>query len=76
DVKAIVEDVFNSRGFTDFEIKTQRSFKQREYTVQYRESDFHFVSRLLEEEGIFYFFKCQIFLSNNFKMVIENLLFC
>jgi len=56
DVKAIIEEVFGSRGFSDFQINTQRTFKTREYTVQYRESDFQFVSRLLEEEGIFYFF--------------------
>jgi type VI secretion system secreted protein VgrG len=32
-------------------------FKPREYCVQYRETDFNFASRLMEEEGIFYFFK-------------------
>jgi type VI secretion system secreted protein VgrG len=32
------------------------SYAPREYCVQYRETDFHFISRLLEEEGIFYFF--------------------
>jgi type VI secretion system secreted protein VgrG len=32
-------------------------FRKRPYTVQYRESDFDFVSRLMEEEGIYYFFK-------------------
>ena len=33
------------------------SFASRPYTVQYRESDFDFVSRLMEEEGIYYYFK-------------------
>ncbi|MDH5547060.1 MAG: type VI secretion system tip protein VgrG [Gammaproteobacteria bacterium] len=57
DAKTIIENVFQSRGFNDFEFQTQRTFRQREYTVQYRESDFRFVSRLLEEEGIFYYFR-------------------
>ena len=33
------------------------TFQPRDYCVQYRESDFAFASRLMEEEGIFYFFK-------------------
>jgi type VI secretion system secreted protein VgrG len=35
----------------------QGHYATREYCVQYRESDFAFLSRLMEEEGIFYFFK-------------------
>jgi type VI secretion system secreted protein VgrG len=35
----------------------QGKFHPRNYCVQYRESDFAFASRLMEEEGIFYFFK-------------------
>ena len=35
----------------------QGSYGQRKYCVQYRETDFNFVSRLMEEEGIFYFFR-------------------
>jgi len=34
-------------------------YAKREYCVQYRESDFAFISRLLEEEGTFYFFEHQ-----------------
>jgi type VI secretion system secreted protein VgrG len=40
----------------DFQNHLHGDFKEREYCVQYRESDFNFVSRLMEEEGIFYFF--------------------
>ncbi len=29
----------------------------RKFCVQYRETDMDFVSRLLQEEGIFYFFE-------------------
>ena len=32
------------------------AYPRREYCVQYRESDFEFISRLMEEEGIYYFF--------------------
>ena len=35
----------------------QGTFDPRDYCVQYRETDFDFASRLMEEEGIFYFFK-------------------
>jgi len=56
DVTKIIESVFESRGYSDFQIKTQRSYHEREYTAQYRESDFNFVSRLMEEEGIYYYF--------------------
>ena len=35
----------------------QGSYQPRDYCVQYRESDFAFASRLMEEEGISYFFK-------------------
>lgn len=38
-----------------FELDGQ--FEERDYCVQYRETDFNFVSRLMEEEGIFYYFK-------------------
>jgi type VI secretion system secreted protein VgrG len=37
--------------------QTSGSYKQLEYCTQYSESDFHFVSRLLEESGIFYWFE-------------------
>ncbi len=57
DVTQIVEQVFDDRGYPDYTFDCQRSFPVREFTVQYQESDLDFVSRLLEEEGIFYFFR-------------------
>ncbi len=54
--KDIIEKVFSSRGYSDFELDLSGSYRTREYCVQYRESDFQFISRLMEEEGIFYYF--------------------
>jgi type VI secretion system secreted protein VgrG len=56
-VPDIVEKVFKDRGFSDYKLQLQGSYTARDYCVQYRETDFNFVSRLLEEEGIFYFFE-------------------
>jgi type VI secretion system secreted protein VgrG len=53
----IVEKVFRARGFSDFEIKCVKTHRKREYCVQYRETHLNFVTRLLEEEGVFYFFR-------------------
>ena len=40
----------------DHVMDVQGNFHPREYVVQYRETDFNFVSRLMEEEGIYYYF--------------------
>src|SRR5713101_1734646 len=53
----IVKKVFQDHGFQDFQDRTQGTYPQREYVVQYRETAFNFVSRLMEEYGIFYFFE-------------------
>lgn len=52
----IIKQVFSDLGFSDFVDKTTGTYDAREYCVQYRESSFAFVSRLMEEEGISYFF--------------------
>ncbi len=54
-VDDIIKDVFQEHGFSDYEFKLSRTYEQRLYTVQYRETDFDFLSRLMEEEGIYYF---------------------
>jgi type VI secretion system secreted protein VgrG len=53
----IVEEIFGKYGSAEYEIRCVETPPQREYCVQYRESDLDFVSRLMEEEGIFYFFE-------------------
>lgn len=40
-----------------FSFRLSGTYEPRVYCVQYRETDFNFISRLLEEEGIFYFFE-------------------
>jgi type VI secretion system secreted protein VgrG len=53
----IVKQVFRDNDFEDFEDCLSGEYSAKEYIVQYRESDFNFVSRLLEETGIYYYFR-------------------
>ena len=55
-VPEIVTQVLNHAGVAH-EMRLQGSYPTREHTTQFRETDFNFVSRLLEDEGIFYFFQ-------------------
>ncbi len=70
-VPGIIKKVFESAGVTTdyFRDALQGSHTAREYVVQYRESDFDFISRLMEEEGIFYFFEHTI---DGHKMVLAD----
>ena len=52
-----MKEVFARHGFTDFEDKLTKSYRVRDYCVQYRETDLNFLQRLLEEEGIYYYFR-------------------
>jgi len=53
----IVTEVLGDLGFTAFKFSLNRSLETRDYCVQYRETHFDFITRLLREEGIFYYFK-------------------
>ena len=53
----------------DFSSEIQGTFEPRDYCVQHRESDFDFASRLMEEEGIYYFFKHT---ADGHKLVLAN----
>ncbi|MBE7517308.1 MAG: type VI secretion system tip protein VgrG [Chloracidobacterium sp.] len=66
-VPEILRQVFE--GFeVDHEI--QGNFEARNYCVQYRESDFDFASRLMEEEGIYYYFEHT---ENSHRMILGNM---
>ncbi|MGH7506311.1 MAG: type VI secretion system Vgr family protein, partial [Longimicrobiales bacterium] len=56
-VPEIIETVFGDLGYTDYENRCTGSYQKREYCVMYRESHLDFVSRLMEEEGIYYHFE-------------------
>jgi type VI secretion system secreted protein VgrG len=56
-VPDIIKLVFSDLGFSDFRDALTGSYDKREYCVQYNETAFNFVTRLMEDEGIFYFFE-------------------
>lgn len=56
-IPEIIKEVFRDHGFTDFKASLGETYPKREYCVQYRETDFDFVSRMMEQEGIYYFFE-------------------
>jgi type VI secretion system secreted protein VgrG len=53
----IVKALFAELGFTDFRDATTGTYTARDYCVQYNETAFDFCNRLLEEEGIHYYFE-------------------
>ncbi len=52
----ILKEVLGNYSFP-VEYKLIESYRNWEYCVQYQESDFDFVSRLMEHEGIYYWFR-------------------
>jgi type VI secretion system secreted protein VgrG len=56
-VPDIVKKVFEDHGVANFQSKLFRDYSPRVYCVQYRESDYNFVARLLEQEGIYWYFE-------------------
>lgn len=54
----IIESVLGDASVTDYSTaRVSGTYATREYCVQYGETDFDFISRLMEEEGVFYFFR-------------------
>lgn len=67
-VKAALKD--NGLKSDDYEFRLSKNYVSREYVVQYQETDFNFISRWLEHEGIFYFFSegKVVFVDNSARM--------
>jgi len=51
-VPEIVENIFTANGCTDYRFELSHSYPRREYCVQYGEDCLHFVTRLLQQEGL------------------------
>ncbi|NMC22887.1 MAG: type VI secretion system tip protein VgrG [Serratia sp.] len=68
-VADLVSKLLGEHNISQVDLQLRNSYQKREYCIQYRESDFDFISRLLEEEGIYYFFKHQ---ENQHQMVLAD----
>ena len=68
-VPEIIEQIFTERELRDYELKLNATYNPRDYCVQYRESDYDFIVRLMAYEGIFYFFKHE---DGHHKMIIGD----
>jgi len=56
-VPDIIKKVFGDHETADFKLELTNPYRKWTYCVQYRETDFNFVSRLMEEEGIYHYVK-------------------
>lgn len=55
-VPDIIELVLSQHDITSYELKLSANYPPREYCVQYGESDLNFLERLMQHEGIWYYF--------------------
>jgi type VI secretion system secreted protein VgrG len=63
----ILQQMFKDAGLTD--LSGPPSSSVRDYTVQFNETDLHFATRLMEEEGWYYFFTHE---ASKHTLVIAN----
>ena len=55
----IIKQIFDDRGFSDYRFDLTGSPPTLAYCVQYQETTYNFVSRLMEKHGMFFFFECE-----------------
>jgi type VI secretion system secreted protein VgrG len=68
-VPDVIKQVFKDHGFSDLQDSLTGAYREWEYLVQYRETDFNFVSRLMEQEGIYFYFKQE---ESTHKLVLSD----
>jgi type VI secretion system secreted protein VgrG len=69
-VRDILQTVLAENTLANFDLSgIKRDHPPREYCVQYRETDFNFLSRLMEQEGVFYFFRHS---DSGHKMIVAD----
>lgn len=75
-IPQIIEAVFKGHGFSggkDYKLNLIGNYQPWEFCVQYRETDFNFVSRLMEQEGIYYFFEYNEQENTHTLMLVDDL---
>ena len=65
----ILKIIFNEAGVTKTAFRLYSAPKQRKATAQFNETSLHFATRLMEEEGWFYFFEHA---SDSHTLVVTN----
>ncbi|PQJ42684.1 type VI secretion protein VgrG [Vibrio campbellii] len=53
----IIRQVFDDAGMSDYRFELSAQYEAKEYVLQYRENDQHFVQRLMAEHGLWYYFE-------------------
>lgn len=68
-VPDIIKTLMYDAKIIDIEFRLKESYQEREYCCQYGESTYDFLHRLMEEEGIFYFYEHS---QNTHKLVFTD----
>lgn len=66
----IIKQILGEYGFSaDLKITHSNGDVEREYCIQYRETDLDFITRLLEEDGIYFYFEYE---KSSVKMILAD----
>ncbi len=65
----IISEVLDAAAVTDYRLELSSTYPPKEYVLQYRESDLHFVQRMMAEHGMWYYFEHT---ESNHTMVIVD----